>query len=181
MEKEKNISDWIKEGKQSKKTKLIKNICKEFKGCDLEKIIQILIWINKNTRHCKNPKEVEEIFATRTADYIIKNKTHTGCHDVALIFVTLARACKIPCKYIAGLGKETGKGGHCVSEVFVNKRWLLIDPSNYRIDIFLENSEFYRKFYIMGIGLDSWDIGIKTLKDWYKRTEEINKQIKNLK
>jgi hypothetical protein len=178
---EEKINCWLKEGKQSKKTELIKNICNEFKGDDLEKTVQILYWINKNMRHCKSQEEVERVFATRAAGEIIKNKKHTGCHDVDLIFVTLARSCGIPCKYIAGLGKETGKGGHCVSEIYINKKWLLVDPSNYRVDIFPEFSEFYRKFYVMGVGLDSWEIGIRTLKDWYKKSEKINKQIKNLK
>jgi len=179
--KEVGISYWLKEGKQSKKTKLIENICWEFHGSDLEKITQILIWINKNMRHCRSQKKVEKVFATKTADEIIKSKKHTGCHDTNLIFVTLARSCGIPCKYIAGLRKENGNWGHCVSEIFVNKRWLLVDSSDYKIDIFPEFSEFYKKFYVMGIGLDSWDIKIKTLKDWYKRTEQINKQIKEIK
>jgi hypothetical protein len=169
---------WLKEGKQSKQTKSIKDICKKFSGEDIDKIIQILIWIDKNLRYCKNKKNVERIFATRTAEEIIKNKEHTGCHDTALIFVTMTRSCGIPCKYIAGLGKETGTGGHCVSKVFVNDKWLLIDPSHYKIEIFPENSDFYKKFYIMGEGLDSWDIKIKTLKDWYKKAEQINYKIK---
>jgi len=178
---DKKIKYWLKEGEQSKITPIIKKIAKKFKGCDLEKVVQILNWINKNLRHCRYQKEVERIFATKTAEEIIKNKKHTGCHDTNLIFVTLTRACGIPCKYLAGLGKETNKSGHCVSEVFINKKWILVYPSNYRIEIFCENSDFYRKFYVMGIGLDSWDIKIKTLKNWYKRADEITKQIQKIK
>jgi hypothetical protein len=178
--KKREITYWLKEGKQSKKTKLIEGICNEFKGSKLDKVVQILIWINQNLRHHKSREAVEKIFATKTAEEIIKNKKHTGCHDVALIFVTFARTCGIPVKYVAGLGKETGTGGHCISEVFIDNRWLLVDPSSYKIDIFNEFSDFYKKFYVMGVGLDSWDIGIKTLSDWYKKAKEINEKIKRI-
>ncbi|MCR4327536.1 MAG: transglutaminase-like domain-containing protein [Nanoarchaeota archaeon] len=178
---ESKIDYWLKEGKQSKITPSIRKIVESFKGSDLEKVFQILKWINKNLRHCKNQKMVEKIFATRTADELIKSKKHTGCHDVNLVFVVLARASGIPTKYLAGLGKETMKGGHCVSEIFINGRWSLVDSSVYKIEIFPEFSEFFNKFYVMGIGIDSWDINIRTLKDWYKRAKEISEQIRKIK
>ena len=181
MKKHEGISYWLKEGKQSKITPAIKKIANQFKGDDFEKVLQILIWIDKNLGHYKDYNVVEKVFATRTADEIIKTKKHTGCHDVALVFVTLARACKIPAEYIQGLGKESGRGGHCVSEIYLKEKKILIDPSSYKIDIFPEFSEFYKKFYVMGIGLDSWDIKIKTLNDWKRRANEINEQIKKIK
>ena len=45
---EKNISYWLKEGEQSKITPRIKEIAKKFKGDNLEKIFQMLNWIDKN-------------------------------------------------------------------------------------------------------------------------------------
>src|SRR3989338_11639295 len=131
-----DVSTWLEEGKQSKITPKIREICSKFKGDELEKIFQILTWIDKNMHEEKDRKKVLKLFATRTADQLIKDKNDTGCHDSALLLVTLLRAVKIPAKYLVGIDKiRQTRGGHCVVEAYVGNRWILIDPTYFQLNL----------------------------------------------
>jgi len=176
-----NPEYYLKEGKQTKKTKVVKEVSKSFKGTDFEKIVKILEWINKNLKSYKNQKKAISIFAKRTADKIIRDGFYTGCHDIALVFVTLARSVGIPAKYIEGIDKINPQNkGHCVSEVFINNRWIFVDPTMNTICIVPARSDFYKQNYLIGEGLDSWDIGIKSFRSWRKKSNELIKKLKNI-
>jgi len=176
--KKDDVSAWLKDGNQSKITFNIKNICSKFKGDDLEKIFQILSWIDKNMHEEKNRKKVLKLFATRTADQLIKEKNETGCHDTTLILVTFLRAIDIPAKYLLGIDKiSPTRGGHCVGEAYVGGRWILIDPTYFKLELIPSRSSFYKHNYIIKEGSDSWDCGIKTLKDWKKASDNLVKRI----
>ena len=113
------INPWLKEGEQSKITPSIKEICSQFKGDNLERIFQILEWINKNLSHEKDYDNVTKIFASRNVEQLIKNRNHTGCHDTALVLVTFLRAVGIPSKYLVGIDKmNTENSGHCIVEAY---------------------------------------------------------------
>jgi len=132
----KNIDYWLKEGKQSKITPKIKEICSKFEGDDYGKLFSSLDWIEKNIHHEKDYDKVIKTFASRNVGQVIKNKNHTGCHDTALILATFLRAVKIPSKYLVGINKISPKNqGHCVVEAYLRKRWILIDPSSFQLKL----------------------------------------------
>ena len=174
----KNENKWLMSGKQSKITPRIRKISLKFRGNDLEKIYQVLTWIEKNISSQENHEEVLKIFASKTADEVIIGKKDTGCHDTALLSVTFLRAIGIPAKYLLGIDKEEpSKGGHCVVEAYVNRNWLLIDPSRFEINLIPNRSSFYRDNYLIKKGFDSWDCGVKTVKDWHNISNNLIKKI----
>ncbi|MBI2045497.1 hypothetical protein HYT23_05540 [Candidatus Pacearchaeota archaeon] len=176
---EKGISQWLKEGKQSKITPRIKKIAREFKESELEKIFRMLKWIDTNISSEKNHKKILRIFASRSADQLIKEKNDTGCHDTTLLTVTFLRTLGIPSKYVLGIDKmKPTKGGHCVAEAYIGKRWVLIDPTFFQLNLIPSRSSFYRDNHVIKKGLDSWDCGIKTVDDWNNTSKELIKKIK---
>ena len=176
---EKNISYWLKEGEQSKITPRIKEIAKKFKGDNLEKIFQMLNWIDKNVSSEDDKKMVDKIFASRTAEELINEKNETGCHDTTLLSVTFLRALGFPTKYVFGTDKEQpNKGGHCVAEVYIDRKWIMIDPTFFQLNLLPYRSNFYRENHIVKKGLDSWDCGVKTIGDWHKESDKLIKKLK---
>jgi hypothetical protein len=178
----KKLEYWLKEGKQSKITPLIKKIVKEFDGKnEYEKIYQILNWIEKNTFHKYNHKKFENDFANRTAEKIIKDKFTLGCHDNALLTATFLRAINIPAKFIEGIDKlDPHNKGHCVVEAHIKRKWILIDPCRYILSLKPSRNQFYKENYIIGKGLDPEDIGIKKFDSWKKKSKSIIKYIENI-
>lgn len=169
-----SIKAWLKQSNQSKITKKIKVLADKFSGTDFAKIKNILKWVNGNIKTCKDQKKCLRIFARRTADKILRDGFSTGCHDKALIFAVLCRAVGIPAKYIAGINKLSPRNrGHCVVEVYIDKSWILVDPSRNLVSLKPNQSDFYKQYFIIGKGLDSWDIGIKSLKDWKEKSDKI--------
>ncbi len=175
----KNFTLWLKEGEQSKITPKIKEISSQFKGQDLEKVFQICNWIEKNTFEEKDRKKVLRIFATRSVDRIIKEKNETGCHDTTVLLVTFLRAAGIPSKYVLGINKKSPrKGGHCVAEAYIGKKWVCIDPTFFQINLIPYRSPFYRENYIIKKGKDSWGCGVKTVDDWENISKKLVKKIR---
>ena len=169
-----NIKRWLENGEQSKTTKDVNEIVSEFKGTDFEKIMSILSWMNENLKRCTDQDEVLQIFATRNISEVLKEMLSTGCHDDALIFVTFCRAVGIPAKYVVGISKLDPKNrGHCVVEIYLHGKWILVDQSRGNIFIDPKRSDFYRTNFIVGKGLDSWDVGISSFKTWEEKADRI--------
>lgn len=178
----KEIEKWLKSGKQSKITPEIKKIVSNFNGNDFDKIIKILEWIENNIHSEEDRQKVHDIFATRTAEQLILDKNDTGCHDTALILVTLLRTAGIPAKYVLGIDRLVPhRGGHCVAEAYVKNRWMLIDPSYFQLNLIPSRSSFYKNNYVLGKGLDSWDLGVKTMKDWKTLSSKLIKHTEKFK
>jgi hypothetical protein len=106
-----------------------------------------------------------KFFRKRTAEQIVKDKFITGCTDSVLVFVTAARACGLPAKYVETVDESWLKNGgvditgHQYAEVYDegNKKWFWVDPMGGRVDTPSPENEgrvIYKE------GLDSWDIGI---------------------
>ena len=177
----KDIKYWLKEGKQSKMTKSVKKLALGFSGNDFEKIQGILKWMDGNLKRCKDNKKILKIFATRNVIKVIKDSFSTGCHDDALVFATLCRVVGIPAKYVAGIDKLDPKNrGHCIVEAYINKDWIIIDQNNKTITLEAKRSDFYRRNFIIGKGLDSWDIGIKSFKSWKEKSNKIIRVISKI-
>ncbi len=169
-----NIRKWLKSGEQSKITKDATDIVSEFTGSDFEKIISILNWMNKNLKRCTDQDKVLKIFATRDISEVLKDMLSTGCHDDALIFTTFCRAVEIPAKYVVGINKLNPKNsGHCVVELYLHDRCILVDQSRGSVFIDPKRSDFYRMNFIVGKGLDSWDVGISSFKTWEEKSNKI--------
>jgi len=175
-----DIKIWLKGGEQSKTTKSIKKLASGFLGNEFEKIAGILKWMDKNFKLCRDHK-VLKIFAMRNAAKILRDGFSTGCHDSALVFATLSRAVGIPARYIAGIDKLDPKNrGHCVVEVYINKNWIMVDQDTKTISLDIKRSDFYRKNFIVGKGLDSWDIGIKSFRSWKEKSNKIIRMISKI-
>jgi len=169
-----NIKRWLENGEQSKITKHVNEIISEFKGSDFEKIMSILNWMNKNLKRCTDQDKVLQIFATRNISEVLKEALSTGCHDDALIFTTFCRAVGIPAKYVVGISKLNPKNsGHCVVELYLYGRWILVDQSRGSVYIEPKRSDFYKMNFIVGKGLDSWDVGISSFKTWEEKADKI--------
>ena len=169
-----NIKRWLENGEQSKITKHVNEIVSEFKGSDFEKIMSILNWMNKNLKRCTDQDKVLQIFATRNISEVLKEALSTGCHDDALIFTTFCRAVGIPAKYVVGISKLNPKNsGPCVVELYLYGRWILVDQSRGSVYIEPKRSDFYKMNFIVGKGLDSWDVGISSFKTWEEKADKI--------
>jgi len=169
-----NICKWLKNGEQSKITEDVMEMVPEFTGADFEKIMGILNWMNDKLKGCTDQDKVLKIFATRNVSEVLKEKMSTGCHDDALIFTTFCRAVGIPSKYVIGINKlEPKNRGHCVVELYLHGRWILVDQSRGSIFIDPKRSDFYRMNFIVGKGLDSWDVGISSFKTWEEKADKI--------
>jgi len=176
-----NVKIWLKEGKQSKITPSIEKLAFRFSGNDFEKIMDIIKWIDKNLKNIKDNKQRLKIFAKRSVDKILKDGFSTGCHDNAVVFVTLCRAVGIPAKYVVGIDKFNPKNrGHCVAEVYINNNWILVDPDSKIINLDIEGSFFYNNYFIIGKGLDSWDVKIKSFKSWKEKSNKLIKLLSTI-
>ena len=161
------MQNYLKDTEQIAITNDIKSITDKFKQKDLDLVLEILGWVFNNFKNIENDKEEKmELFRKRTAAEIIKSKKVTGCTDYAIIFIALARAKKIPTKYIEAIrkrwldiGDENHIEGHVFAECQINNKWYIIDPQQGAIRSDYRNYTIYKK------GLDSWDIGIKSFED----------------
>jgi hypothetical protein len=172
---------WLREGKQSKKTLKIKKIVDKFNGDNLDKISQIIRWYHKNIKYSHDTKRNIKIFAKRGVSKIIKDGFSTGCHDDAAVLAALFRSIGIPAKYLVGIDRINPKNrGHCVVEINIEDRRILIEPEIDSIGLDPRKSSFYRHNFIMKEGLDSWDCGIKTFEDWKKLSLKAQRHINKL-
>ena len=75
---------------------------------------------------------------------------------------------------VVGISKETPLDkGHVVVELLFGRRnWVLVDPKKAWIDLMPKLSCFYKEYHLVGKGLDSWDLGIKTFADWESKAKE---------
>lgn len=168
--------DFLKEGEQTKITEDISKISSKFTEEGFDLIAQILKWIHKNLKPNPDKETKEKVFRKRTADQIIKDGFTTGCADIALVFIVLARARKIPTKYVEAIrnkwmevGDENNIEGHVFAEVFLNGEWRIIDPAEACMKF------WYDRWVIYKVGLDSWSIGIHSFEELKQKFLEFKK------
>jgi hypothetical protein len=151
--------EYLKSGNQTEITKQIEKLASGLEGGFEEKINQIFDIVKILPYKTENK---DGVFRKRTAGQIIIDGYVTGCTDEALVFIALARAAKIPAKYIETIDNEwlrtggSSVGGHIYAGVFYDNKWRTANPSTKQIDIDIEGDD--RTIYKEG--LDSWDIGI---------------------
>jgi hypothetical protein len=97
-----------------------------------ETINNILFWIEKNIKPIdlerKDHEKWRETFGKRKVTQIFKERTAYGCGNYTQLFVTLARLCGIPAKFVHGK-RIWESGTHVWARVFIKGRWIDIDPS----------------------------------------------------
>lgn len=156
-----NQEKYLQSGEQTQITPEVLAIASKFDGSVLNKVSQII----EKVSSLENRRFNGDIFRKRTGDQILKDGFITGCTDLALVFIILARASSIPAKYIETIDKKWLKegglsiGGHIYSEIYdeENGEWHWVDPMAREIDITPEA----KSRIVFKEGLDSWDIGIK--------------------
>ncbi|MBU2081907.1 hypothetical protein KKH14_00530 [Patescibacteria group bacterium] len=171
--------DFLKEGKQTKITENILKITLKFTEENFDLVAQILKWIHKNLKPNSDKEIKDKVFRKRTADQIIKDGFTTGCTDIALVFIVLARAKGIPTKYVEAIrnkwmeaGDEDCINGHVLAEIFLNNKWHIIDPTEASLKF------WYDRWIVYKVGLDSWDIGIHDFQELKQKFLEFKKNFR---
>ena len=175
--------NYLKSGKQTEITEEIRNITETIHGEGLYFIVNALSWVEDNIKPEKESENKNNLFRKRTADQIIKDGFSTGCTDIALVFIAIARAKGIPTKYVEAIEKQWLKSteennirGHIFAICFIDGQWFLIDPTM----LLIHAKKVYPFHEIYAEGLDSWDIGIRSFEDLKEKflgyREEHNKQ-----
>lgn len=158
----------------------IKNIVRTLKGqSGKETIRNIIRWIKENLKF----KKIEELpnpklfFRRRTSEQIIRDGFVTGCADVTIVFLALCRALKIQSVYCELVVPERGNFGHVWAKCYLDGAWIDVDPISGDIGVdVVKKFEKFGKVYILGIGADSWDIGIKCWEDFLRKVDVIRKK-----
>jgi len=161
---------------QTKITNHIIHLSKQFRGRDLDTLKEIMVWLNKNLKF-------KAYFAkkrSRTADEILQSGIVTGCIDVALTFIVLARALKFDITFVECIEKNwlTNKNikdninGHIFCRVNLGKNIFIINPTEKTIS----DKEIYfnknKEYVPIKEGNDSWDIGFINNNDLVKSLEK---------
>ncbi len=166
--------DWLGEGEQSRRTDRVLAIADEFSGGDVRNIRSVLAWMSRNLSREEDEEKALGIFASRSASEVIENGYSTGCHDDALVFVTLCRAAGIPARYQVWISrKDPENHGHCVAKLLLEGSWVILDQGKSVIYLDPEDTPFHRFFFFAGEGLDSWDVGIDSFASW----QEISRRV----
>jgi len=163
------IKKYTKPEPQTEITPRIEEICTELSGDGLYFIASAIRWISENLRKEKDRELKEQVFRERPAGEIVEDGYVTGCTDIALVFIALCRAKGIPTKYTEAIDKKWLSGelkgpgirGHVFAECFVQNEWYQIDPMRGVIHV----EPDYSNYAIFDKGLDSWDLGIRSLED----------------
>jgi transglutaminase-like putative cysteine protease len=134
---------------------------------------------------------------TATVDQLLLSRELGGCHDFALVFAAVSREFGYPAVMIDTYsiswieqfqkGEAEGHIGHVFVEVYLDDKWILVDPTNgwyveYDYDpsnpiiplkgsIAGSSKEIYG-FYAELKGLDSWSYGIYNNADLTQKMDE---------
>lgn len=175
-------SKWLKEGEQTEITDSIKGKFDNFdKENEFEYITEVVKWIKENLDY--NTQNKMRIFRKRTSSQILEDGFVTGCTDYTLVFIVFARLKGIPTKYVEGINKKIDRRedlrehkltGHVVAKCKLNNKWYIVDPDSGTLEVNVVKKEenecsfFNRHFKVLGEGLDSWDLGVRSMDDLYE-------------
>ncbi|MFO7928998.1 MAG: transglutaminase-like domain-containing protein [Candidatus Humimicrobiaceae bacterium] len=134
-----------------------------------------------------------------TADELLEKKSLGGCHDYALVYTAVVREIGYPAvmartssivwvEHFKVDEEARPRIGHVFVEVYLNNRWILIDPTNgwyleegydpsnpvipLRGNIAGQTEEIYG-FYVERKGLDIWDMDIHNQAESGRSMDEL--------
>ncbi len=179
-----NPDKYLNQGEQSQISDFthLQTLYSNKKG--LDNLENIYHWLKDEfTSYSAGGRTIGEV----TADELLEKKSLGGCHDYALVYAAVAREIGYPAVMVRTSSivwiesfkiDEEGampRIGHVFAEVYLDKRWILIDPTNgwylkegycpsnpvipLRGNIAGQTEEIYG-FYVEKKGLDIWDMGI---------------------
>ena len=112
---------FLEEGEYTKRNYLVRKIAKELKQSDKT------LWgaISRYIAGLRsNDSNKSEVFRRRTASEILESGYVTGCTDIALAFIVLARELGIPTRYVGTFDKQwlqdTNATGIHIGHIFVD-------------------------------------------------------------
>lgn len=165
---------YLKEGAQTKTTPRIKSLAEKIDGEGFEFIFNLLNFLQKHLRDLyRSPMKYQEYLKKhhlrKTADELLAERLAPTCGEKALIFAAICRAKGIPAKMIEGALYEFLEDQsdehvrtHAFVEIFVGRRWYLVDPSRGLIGVNKTLQTFfppYARWEPLWEGLDFWDMG----------------------
>ncbi len=101
----------IKTGEQTQISPELKQVCEGFSSTRLNLIYDLLDWMQDHIRVEHNRRDKIELFRKRTASKILEDGFATGCSDLAILFVTISRACRLPARYVKMMRNEQEREG----------------------------------------------------------------------
>lgn len=127
-------------GRNSGNVSFIRQYAEKFTGKEIETIHQILYDVRKMTLGGiggeRKEWSVDKRRITR-AEQILKQKEIGSCGDAAVVFAQLARAKGIPVRLVDTVRESYAGGGHfeghVFADVFVNNKWITVEPIAGRI------------------------------------------------
>ncbi len=156
--------NFLEEGEFTKKDDLVREIAGELKQSTRTPWGAVSGYV-ANLKCDDSDKD--NIFRKRTASEILESGYVTGCTDVALAFIVLARELGIPTKYVETFDEKwledtsiKGIQGHIFADIFVNEHWRSYEPK----EGFTLNNKYCldgHKFKEVGKGLDFSSVYIK--------------------
>lgn len=113
------------------------------------------------------------------AEQIFDRRTFSGCSDIGLAISSILRYKSIPTVYVESASIEWIKDvqedndnkelmrGHIFLEIYLNNKWYLYDPTFHLIydNYDYNNLCLPRDYYVFAKGMNSFDIGVHSVKD----------------
>jgi len=161
---------YLRQDAQTQRTPLILKIARTISnGKNSQALAEICAAIHNRTHYERPP--YAPLFVS-SADDILSRGYVTGCTNFAIAFATLARAKGIPAIVIDSAQVDWAKkgaslesvSGHFFAEVFVNDKWLLVDPT---VGVLYpgynpKNPCLPKRYYAFAKGLSVIDMGIRS-------------------
>lgn len=92
--------------------------------------------VNKKNREENN--EWHRLFRNRTAEEIVNSHRQTGCTDIGLVFLSVAREIGVPARYVESFSldfindpKQDPISGHIFTDLYFDGEWIRYDPTNF--------------------------------------------------
>ena len=171
---------------QSELTDEVIDIASNFSNEEtLSTLTEICYWIKDNFDY-----GLQADFG-RHISKILETRQTSGCHDYGVLFAALARAKGFEVNYIQTFNVDQiqsfqekpetliAASGHVFCEVWLNDKWILIDPqAAYLYRDYDPDNEYYPEGKVLYTkGLDSVGIGISNMPDMTEATREVVERV----
>jgi len=186
---EQDLSKWLKEGEQTKITDVVKkhaNLIQIMGSLDSYEFYEwgksdLMVAANKTAKYISRSLRIHKgsnyhdyWLLRRDITQILTDGGTNSCNEYAHVFRGLMIAQGYPASYIEAVhahslfNSEPPFKGHAFCRIFSETNNVIIDPTTIKME---DNLSIY-PYFIVGEGLDSWDLGFKKLSDFPRIREE---------